>query len=114
MGDITMRQVILEARIHESTVIRNDVGNACCESADLRVKSDQVLVPPRRMRAAAPRWFAAIPVVKCRLDVPRSGHASRVAQRHRGQFPATWISKDELRGWRQSRRTEEQGECGGW
>src|SRR5678816_995831 len=77
MGDITMRQVILNVRTHESTVIRNDVGNAPCESTDARVKSDQGLVPPRRMRSTAPRWFAAALAVTCCPDVPRSGVAAR-------------------------------------
>ncbi|MCC8967397.1 hypothetical protein H8A95_35005 [Bradyrhizobium sp. Pear76] len=72
MGDITMRQVILDARRHESIVIRVD-GNSTCESAGSRVRSDRAPFAPRMMRRAPPLWFAATLAVTCLSDVPGSG-----------------------------------------
>ncbi|PAY10214.1 hypothetical protein CK489_06655 [Bradyrhizobium sp. UFLA03-84] len=54
MGNITMRQVIVDARGHESIVTRDDGGNSICERIGSRVRSS-----PRRMRRAVPLWFAA-------------------------------------------------------
>jgi len=59
MGVITMRQVILGARV-----------------AGSRIKSDQVPFPARTMRPAAPLWFAATLVVIYLVDAPGSGGAA--------------------------------------
>ncbi|WP_342708862.1 hypothetical protein AAFG13_28330 [Bradyrhizobium sp. B124] len=72
MGDITMRQVILDARRHESIVIRVD-GNSACESAGSRVRSDRAPFAPRMMRRAAPLWCAATLALTCPSDGPGSG-----------------------------------------
>ena len=80
MGDITMRQVILDARRHESIVIRAD-GNSACERAGSRVRSDRAPFAPRTMRRVAPRWFAATFALTCLSDVPGSGGVAH-AQSH--------------------------------
>ncbi|MGF6311987.1 DNA repair exonuclease SbcCD ATPase subunit [Bradyrhizobium sp. i1.8.4] len=68
-----MRQVIPNARRHETIVIRNDGGNPTCENAGGPVKSGRVPFVPRTMRPAAPLWFAATLVLICLSDAPGSG-----------------------------------------
>lgn len=68
-----MRQVILDARRHDSIVIRDDDGTPMCEGAGARVKSDQVPFAPRAMHRAAPLWFAVAIALPCLSDVPGSG-----------------------------------------
>ncbi|NEU97189.1 hypothetical protein [Bradyrhizobium uaiense] len=79
IGDITMRQVILDARRDESIVIRVD-GNSTCESAGPRAKSDQARFAPGTMRRADPLWFAATLALTCLSDTPACGGAH--AQSH--------------------------------
>ncbi|MGY3485805.1 hypothetical protein ACVW1C_003688 [Bradyrhizobium sp. USDA 4011] len=80
MGDITMLQVILDARRHESIVIRVD-GNSACENAGSHVRSVRAPFAPRTMRRTAPLWFAATLALTCLSDVPGSGGAAQ-AQSH--------------------------------
>ncbi|MHC2434571.1 hypothetical protein [Bradyrhizobium sp. USDA 4451] len=75
MGNITMRQVIVDARGHENIVVRDDGRNSSCEVTGSRVKSGPAPSAPRTMRRAVPVWFATTLAAMCLSDPPGSGSA---------------------------------------
>ncbi|MGY3441173.1 hypothetical protein [Bradyrhizobium sp. USDA 4473] len=75
MGNITMRQVIVDARGHENIVVRDDGRNSSCEVTGSRVKSGPAPFAPRTMRRAVPVWFATTLAAMCISDPPGSGSA---------------------------------------
>ncbi|MHC2338442.1 hypothetical protein [Bradyrhizobium sp. USDA 4454] len=75
MGNITMRQVIVDACGHENIVVRDGGGNSSCGMTGSRVKSGAAPSAPRTMRRAVPVWFATTLAVMCLSDSPGSGSA---------------------------------------